>query len=788
LYDKGAQKSRLFGLNLLSLGVRIKFKVMDKNSKRLEALLYHAKPTPGKIQVVPTKKHATQRDLSLAYSPGVAEPCLEIAKDVNNVYKYTSKGNLVAVISNGTAVLGLGDIGPEASKPVMEGKGVLFKIFAGIDVFDIEVGTKDIEEFIQTVKNIAPTFGGINLEDIKAPESFEIERRLVEELNIPVMHDDQHGTAIISSAALINALELAGKKAEDLKMVVSGAGSAAIACANMYVLLGLKVENILMFNSKGVLTKDNPALSEMQLAYATDKKPMSLEEALVGADIFLGLSSGDIMTPKMLLGMAENPIVFAMANPNPEINYHLAIATRKDIIMATGRSDHPNQVNNVLGFPYIFRGAMDVRATKINEEMKMAAVHALAALAKESVPEQVNIAYGATKLTFGRDYIIPSPFDPRLIAKVSPAVARAAMESGVAQNPIHDWNKYEEELLDRMGSENKMVRMLINRAKSNPKSIVFAEADHLDVLKAAQIVFEEGIGFPILLGKKDIIMELKKELGFDADLPIIDPKTQEEVARKNKFAKAYWKTRQRRGISLFDAENLMRERNYFAAMMVNQGEADALLTGYSRSYPSVVKPMLQLIEKEPGVSLIATTNMMMTSRGPMFMSDTAINTNPTAEELAKIAIMTANVAKLFGVQPVIAMISFSNFGSSTNESATKVRAAVEYLHKHHPQMIIDGEIQADFALNQDMLAAKFPFSKLAGKKVNTLIFPNLESANITYKLLKELNKVDSIGPIMLGMGKPVHIFQLGASVEEMVNMAAIAVIDAQELEKKKTKK
>jgi len=761
---------------------------MDKNSKRLEALLYHAKPTPGKIQVVPTKKHATQRDLSLAYSPGVAEPCLEIAKDVNNVYKYTSKGNLVAVISNGTAVLGLGDIGPEASKPVMEGKGLLFKIFAGIDVFDIEVGTKDIEEFIQTVKNIAPTFGGINLEDIKAPESFEIERRLVEELNIPVMHDDQHGTAIISSAALINALELAGKKAEDLKMVVSGAGSAALACANMYVLLGLKVENILMFNSKGVLTKDNPSLSEMQLVYATDKAPMSLEEALVGADIFLGLSSGDIMTPKMLLGMADNPIVFAMANPNPEINYHLAIQTRKDIIMATGRSDHPNQVNNVLGFPYIFRGAMDVRATKINEEMKMAAVHALAALAKESVPEQVNIAYGATKLTFGRDYIIPSPFDPRLIAKVAPAVARAAMESGVAQNPIQDWKKYEEELLDRMGSDNKMVRMLINRAKSNPKRIVFAEADHLDVLKAAQIVYEEGIGFPILLGKKDIIMELKKELGFDADVPIIDPKTQEEVTRKNKFAKAYWKTRQRRGISLFDAQNLMRERNYFAAMMVNQGEADALLTGYSRSYPSVVKPMLQLIDKEPGVSLIATTNMMMTSRGPMFMSDTAINTNPTAEELAKIAIMTAKVAKLFGVQPVIAMISFSNFGSSTNESATKVRAAVDYLHKHHPQMIIDGEIQADFALNQDMLAAKFPFSKLAGKKVNTLIFPNLESANITYKLLKELNKVDSIGPIMLGMGKPVHIFQLGASVEEMVNMAAIAVIDAQELEKKKTKK
>jgi malate dehydrogenase (oxaloacetate-decarboxylating)(NADP+) len=760
---------------------------MDKNSKRLEALLYHAKPTPGKIQVVPTKKYATQRDLSLAYSPGVAEPCLEIAKDINNVYKYTAKGNLVAVISNGTAVLGLGDIGPEASKPVMEGKGLLFKIFAGIDVFDIEVGTKNVEEFIQTVKNIAPTFGGINLEDIKAPESFEIERRLVEELNIPVMHDDQHGTAIISSAALLNAVELAGKKPEDLKMVVSGAGSAALACANMYVLLGLKIENILMFNSKGVLTKDNPLLSDMQLQYATAKPPMSLEEALVGADIFLGLSSGDIMTPKMLLGMAKNPIVFAMANPTPEIDYNLAMATRKDVIMATGRSDHPNQVNNVLGFPYIFRGALDVRATKINEAMKMAAVRALAALAKEHVPEQVNIAYGATKLTFGREYIIPSPFDPRLITVVAPAVAKAAMESGVALNPILDWNKYEEELLDRMGNDNKMVRMIINRAKTNPKKIVFSEADHIDVLKAAQIVYEEGIGFPILLGKKDVIISLKKELGFDADVQIIDPKTTEEEARRTKFAKTYWMSRQRRGISLFDAQNLMRERNYFAAMMVNEGEADALLTGYSRSYPSVVKPMLQLIDKAPGVSLIATTNMMITNRGPMFLSDTAINTNPTAEELAKIAIMTAKAARMFGIEPVIAMISFSNFGSSVNDSATKVREAVEYLHKNHPDMIIDGEIQADFALNPEMLTAKFPFSKLAGKKVNTLIFPNLEAANITYKLLKELNKVDSIGPIMLGMGKPVHIFQLGANVEEMVNMAAIAVIDAQEMEIKKLK-
>lgn len=761
--------------------------MMDKNSKRREALLYHAKPTPGKIQVVPTKKYATQRDLSLAYSPGVAEPCLEIAKDINNVYKYTAKGNLVAVISNGTAVLGLGDIGPEASKPVMEGKGLLFKIFAGIDVFDIEIGTKNIEEFIQTVKNIAPTFGGINLEDIKAPESFEIERRLVEELNIPVMHDDQHGTAIISSAALLNALELAGKKAEDLKMVVSGAGSAALACANMYILLGVKLENILMFNSKGVLTKDNLSLSVLQQRYATDKEPISLEEALVDADIFLGLSSGDIMTPKMLLAMAKNPIVFAMANPNPEIDYNLAIATRKDVIMATGRSDHPNQVNNVLGFPYIFRGALDVRATKINEAMKMAAVRALAALAKENVPEQVNIAYGATKLTFGRDYIIPSPFDPRLITVVAPAVARAAMESGVALQPIHDWNKYEEELLERLGNENKMVRWISNRAKMNPKRIVFAEADHLDVLKAAQIVFDEGIGFPILMGKKEIILELKKELGFYEDVEIIDPKTPEEESRKNKFAKIYWETRQRSGISLYDAQNLMRERNYFAAMLVNEGQADALLTGHSRSYPSVVKPMLQLIDRAPGVSLAATTNMMITNRGPMFLSDTAINIDPSAADLAKIAIMTANTAKVFGVEPIIAMISFSNFGSSTNEGASKVREAVAYLHKNHPDMIVDGEIQADFALNQEMLKAKFPFSKLAGKKVNTLIFPNLASANITYKLLKELNKVESIGPIMLGMGKPVHIVQLGASVEEMVNMAAIAVIDAQEKEKRNNK-
>jgi malate dehydrogenase (oxaloacetate-decarboxylating)(NADP+) len=761
---------------------------MNKDSKKREALLYHSEPTPGKIQVVPTKKYATQRDLSLAYSPGVAEPCLEIAKNIDDVYKYTAKGNLVAVITNGTAVLGLGDIGPEASKPVMEGKGLLFKIFSDIDVFDIEINTKDIEEFIQTVKNIAPTFGGINLEDIKAPESFEIERRLVEELDIPVMHDDQHGTAIISSAALINALELAGKKAEEVKMVVSGAGSAALACADLYVLLGVKVENILMFNSKGLLTKNNPSLSELQLKYAVDIPSMDLTEALKGADVFLGLSSGDIMSAEMLLGMADNPIVFAMANPNPEIDYNLAIATRNDVIMATGRSDYPNQVNNVLGFPYIFRGALDVRATKINEAMKMAAVKALAILAKEPVPEQVNVAYGATKLGFGREYIIPKPFDPRLITIVAPAVAKAAMDSGVAKNPITDWAAYEERLLERLGNDNKMVRLIANRAKMDPKRIVFAEADHLNVLKAAQIVYEEGIGFPILLGNKEIILELKEELGFDADVEIIDPKTKEEEERRNRFANSYWKRRDRRGISLLDAQKIMRERNYFAAMMVNEGDADALVTGHSRSYPSVVKPMLQLVEKASGASIVATANMMMTARGPMFLSDTAININPSAEELVNIALMTAKTAKMFGVEPVMAMVSFSNFGSSTHEGAAKEREAVAYLHKNHPELIVDGEIQADFALNPEMLQEKFPFSKLAGKKVNTLIFPNLESANITYKLLKELYKVDSIGPIMMGMGKPVHLVQLGASVEEMVNMSAIAVIDAQEKESKRNKR
>ncbi|UAB84796.1 NADP-dependent malic enzyme [Zunongwangia sp. SCSIO 43204] len=757
---------------------------MSNNSrKRREALVYHAKPKPGKIQIVPTKKYSSQRDLSLAYSPGVAEPCLEIEKDKENAYKYTTKGNLVAVISNGTAVLGLGDIGPEASKPVMEGKGLLFKIFADIDVFDIEVDTKNVDAFIETVKNIAPTFGGINLEDIKAPEAFEIERRLKEELDIPVMHDDQHGTAIISAAALLNATELAKKKMSKVKIVVSGAGAAAVSCTKLYKAFGAKAENIVMLDSKGVIRKDRPNLSEEKLEFATDRDLNTLEDAMKDADVFIGLSIADIVSPEMLKSMAKRPIVFAMANPNPEIDYQLAMDTRKDVIMATGRSDHPNQVNNVLGFPFIFRGALDVRATKINEEMKMAAVKALAELAKEPVPEQVNIAYGETRLNFGSDYIIPKPFDPRLIAKVPPAVAKAAMESGVARTEIADWQKYEDELLERMGSDNKITRLLMQRAKNNPKRVIFAEADHLDVLKAAQIVFDEGIGIPILLGRREVIKELMNEIDFDADVEIIDPKSDEEREKLQKYAEAYFDSRNRKGVTLYDAQRLMRERNYFAAMMVNEGDADALLSGYSRAYPTVVKPMLQLIGMAKGISRVAATNVMNTSRGPIFISDTSINIDPSAKDLAKIAQLTAGVVKLFGLEPVMAMLSYANFGSSNHPEARKVKDAVSYLHRYHPDLLVDGELQSDFALNKEMLQNKFPFSKLAGKKVNTLIYPNLDSANSAYKLIKELNEADSIGPIMMGMNKPVHILQLGASVEEMVNMAAVAVVDAQEKEK-----
>jgi malate dehydrogenase (oxaloacetate-decarboxylating)(NADP+) len=753
---------------------------MSNRKQKSEALKYHSEPTPGKIQVIPTKKYATQRDLSLAYSPGVAIPCLEIAKNKKDVYKYTSKGNLVAVISNGTAVLGLGDIGPLASKPVMEGKGLLFKIFADIDVFDIEVDATDVDKFVETVKAIAPTFGGINLEDIKAPEAFEIERRLKEELDIPVMHDDQHGTAIISAAALKNAIEISKKDFAKVKIVVSGAGAAAISCTRLYTILGAKKSNIVMIDSKGVIRKDRGGLSPEKKEFATTKDIHTLDEAMVNADVFIGLSQGNIVTPKMIKAMAKNPIVFAMANPDPEIDYALAVKTRKDIIMATGRSDHPNQVNNVLGFPFIFRGALDVRATKINEEMKLAAVHALADLAKTPVPEQVNIVYDEVNLSFGKNYIIPKPFDPRLIYEIPPAIAKAAMDSGVATEPIKDWDKYRDQLMERSGTGSKIVRLLHDRAKNNPKRIVFAEADHLDVLKAAQIVHDEGIGIPILLGDKEMILELKKEIGFIDKVEIIDPKAPQEKERRYRFAQKYWEARQRKGIKLLDAQKWMRERNYFAAMMVNEGEADALITGYTRNYATVVRPMLELIGMAKGVTRVAASNLMLTKRGPMFLADTTININPNAKQLAKISQLTASLAKVFNITPNIAMLSYSNFGASKDENSTKIAEAVSYIHRYFPKVVIDGEIQADFALNPELLKKEFPFSKLVDKKVNVLIFPNLESANITYKLMKELYDATSIGPIMLGLKKPAHILQLGASVEEMVNMAAVAVIDAQE--------
>ena len=756
---------------------------MSKDSKRREALVYHAKPKPGKLEVNPSKPYASQRDLSLAYSPGVAEPCLEIEKETGNVYKYTNKANLVAVISNGTAVLGLGDIGPEASKPVMEGKGLLFKIFAGIDVFDIEVDTKDVDAFVATVKNIAPTFGGINLEDIKAPEAFEIERRLVKELNIPVMHDDQHGTAIISGAALLNAIELAKKEISKVKMVISGAGAAAISCARLYRTLGVLPENIIMTDSKGIIRADRKNINTQKAEFATKTDMHTLDEALVDADVFIGLSKADIMTPPMLRSMSPDPIVFAMANPNPEIDYNLAITTRKDVIIATGRSDFPNQVNNVLGFPFIFRGALDVRATKINEAMKMAAVHALADLAKETVPEQVNIAYGATKLAFGKDYIIPKPFDPRLITTVPMAVAKAAMESGVAVTPINDWDKYQEELHTRTGSDKKLVRLITSQAKSNLQRVVFAEGDELDVLKAAQLVYEEGIAIPILLGDEEYIRKMMATIEFEGDVAIIDPKKETLKEERDAYARTYWQLRQRKGITLYDAQRRMRERNYYAAMMVREGDADAMISGYSRSYPNVLKPVLQVIDTQEGVNRVATTNLMITNRGPLFISDTSININPNAKDLAKIAQMTSYTATMFGIQPRVAMLSYSNFGSSKNEDAQKVSKAVKLIHRFLPSIAVDGPIQADFALNKTMLTNKFPFSKIAGAAVNTLVLPDLNAANIAYKLIKELDDALSIGPIMMGLKHPVHILQLGASVDEIVHMTAVAAVDAQNKKK-----
>ena len=752
---------------------------MSKQNNRREALVYHAKPRPGKTKIVPTKNYNTQRDLALAYSPGVAIPCLEIEKQKSDVYKYTNKGNLVAVISNGTAVLGLGDIGPEASKPVMEGKALLFKIFAGIDVFDIEVDAKDPDKFIEAVKAIAPTFGGINLEDIKSPEAFEIERRLKEELDIPVMHDDQHGTAIISAAALLNALELAEKKIESVKIVVSGAGAAAISCTKLYLAFGAKQSNIVMLDSKGVIQQSRENLSSEKAQFATKRNLATLEEALVDADVFIGLSQPNIVSASMLQTMALKPIVFAMANPDPEIDYEEACKARKDIIMATGRSDHPNQVNNVLGFPFIFRGALDVRATAINEAMKKAAVIALADLAKESVPEQVNVVYDETRLSFGKNYIIPKPFDPRLITTVPPAVAKAAMESGVAKEPIEDWDRYRETLEKRLGNTQKMVRLLHDRAKVAPKRLVFAEADHLDVLKAAQIVYEEGIAHPILLGNKMRIRELRSVIEFNAPLEIIDPKESEQAEARERYAVLFWEAQNRKGYTLYDAKRLMRERNYFASMMIKNGDADAMISGYSRNYRSVVKPILETTSKAKGVSRVAATNLMLTKSGPLFLADTTINVEPSAKELAKIAQMSGQMVKMFGLEPVIAMLSFSNFGSSRFPQAQKVTEAVSILHRSFPDLTVDGPIQSDFALNKELLQKGFPFSNLSNKKVNVLVFPNLDAANITYKLMKELNEALSIGPILMGLSEPIHILQLGASVAEIVNMSALAVVDAQ---------
>lgn len=755
------------------------------NNKKKEALDYHAMGRPGKIAVVPTKPHTSQRDLSLAYSPGVAEPCLAIAANSEDAYKYTSKGNLVAVISNGTAVLGLGDIGAQAGKPVMEGKGLLFKIFADIDVFDIELDTKNVDEFVNIVKALEPTFGGVNLEDIKAPECFEIERRLKAEMNIPVMHDDQHGTAIISGAALINACELTGKDISQVKIVVNGAGAAAISCTSMYISVGAKKENIVMLDSKGVIRKDRENLDKTKAEFATDRDLYTLADAVKDSDVFIGLSAADVLTPEMLLSMAPKPIVLAMANPNPEISYDLAIATRTDIIMGTGRSDFPNQVNNVLGFPYIFRGALDVRATSINEAMKIAAVKALASLAKQPVPEEVNQAYSTNNLKFGNDYIIPKPTDPRLITEVSVAVAKAAIESGVARQEITDWDAYKEDLRKRLGKDDGIMRTLTRKAKQNPKRVVFAEADNYKTLRAAQIVKEEKIASPILLGNREKIQNLIKEYDFELpDVEIIDPHAEVGSERFNKFAAHLYTKRQRRGISENGAKKLMTDRNYFAASMVQFGEADTLISGLTRNYGATIRPALQVIGAKPN-SRVAGMYMMLTSKGPIFFGDTTVNEDPNPEELADITLLLDNAIRRFNIKPRIALLSYSNFGSNDGRVATKVRETAKLLREKAPEIIVDGDIQANFALNSEMLKSNFPFSCLNGEPANTLVFPNLESGNIAYKLLQEVGNAEAVGPILLGMNKPIHVLQLDSSVREIVNMVTIAVVDVQEHEKQK---
>lgn len=748
--------------------------------RKEDALDYHSQGRPGKIEVIPTKPYSTQRDLTLAYSPGVAEPCLEIEKNPEDAYKYTAKGNLVAVISNGTAVLGLGNIGALASKPVMEGKGLLFKIFADIDVFDIEVDATDIDEFVNTVKNIAPTFGGINLEDIKAPECFEIERRLKEVLDIPLMHDDQHGTAIISAAGLLNAVELSKKNMADIRLVINGAGASANSCAKMYIAVGVKKENITMLDSKGVIHKGRKDLDQYKSFFASDNtKINTLEEAIKGADVFVGLSKGNILNQDMVRSMNKNCVVFALANPTPEISYEEAIAARKDIIVATGRSDNPNQVNNVLGFPFIFRGAMDVRASTINEEMKLAATLAIAALAKEPVPDYVNLAYGSKSLSFGTDYIIPKPIDNRLISAVSSAVAKAAIDSGVAKRKISDWDTYRSELDNRLGKDNKLMRSLADKAKSNPKRIVFSEADNYKILKAAQVVRDEGIAKPILLGDKERINAIAAENFMDlSDMPIINPIFENED-QKNEFGDMLWHKRQRRGLTQYDARKLMRDRNYFGAMMVENGMADAMISGLTRKYGQPIKPALEIINVQSGVRRVAGLYIMVTKRGPYFFADTTMNADPTAEELADIAILTANTVKQYNIVPRIAMLSYTNFGSAEGEVPSKVAKAVDILHKNYPGLIVDGDLQANFATNNALLKEQFPFSTLVDKDVNTFIFPNLAAGNIAYKLMQELGGAEAIGPVLMGLNKPVHVLQLGSSVREIVNMITIAVVDAQ---------
>lgn len=752
----------------------------NKDLRKQQALEYHAKGRPGKIEVVPTKEAKTQRDLTLAYSPGVAIPCLEIAANPEDVYKYTAKGNLVAVISNGTAVLGLGDIGPEAGKPVMEGKAVLFKIFADIDVFDIEINEKDPEKFVQIVKALEPTFGGINLEDIKAPECFYIETHLKEQMKIPVMHDDQHGTAIISGAALLNALELQGKKIENAKFVVNGAGAASISCCRLYVALGAKKENFLMFDSKGLIHTGRAGIDGMKAEFATTKPDCSFESAFKDADVFIGLSKGNVVSKEMIKSMAKKPIVFALANPDPEISYDDATSVRKDLIMATGRVDYPNQVNNVLGFPYIFRGALDVRATKINEAMKLAAVKALAELTRRPVPDIVSMAYNQSNLTFGPDYIIPKPVDPRLLSTVAPAVAKAAIESGVAQKIIQNWDEYAIELNKRLGLDNQLMRAIGNKARHDPKRLVFAEADNQKILKAASIAYDDGIAYPILLGAEDKIRKIAADNNIDlTDIPILDPRSDEMESKREEYGELFFKKRQRKGYNQYESMKIMKDRNHFGCMMVETGDADAMISGLTRNYADAIRPALHIIGTEDGVSKIAGMYLLLTKKGPLFLADTTVNFNPTAEELADITMLVAKEVRNFNLTPKIAMLSYSNFGSSDSEEAKLVYDATKLVKQRNPSLIVDGEMQASLAFNNEILKDNYPFSELVDQQVNVLIFPNLTAGNVAYNLLKEIGGADAIGPILLGLKKPVHVLQLGSSERSIVNMALIAVVDAQ---------